>query len=75
MVERTIVSGPVILMTGRQQAQGDLDRNIELRCVREFQPVRDGPIFVPETDEVFPTFSLRPSHPFGRPHIPGLPKG
>lgn len=30
-----------------------------MRCVREFQSVRHGPVFAPETDEVFPTLSLQ----------------
>ncbi len=40
-------------------AQGDLDRDIELHCVMEFQSVGNGLVFVPETDEVFPTLFLQ----------------
>ena len=40
-------------------AQGDLDRNIKLRCIRELQSVRDGSVFDPEADEVVPALSLQ----------------
>ncbi len=50
---------PLLQLPRCQPVQGVLDRNIELRCAREFQPVRDGPVFVPETDEVVPPLSLQ----------------
>ena len=56
-------------------AQGDLGRNIELRCIREFLSVGDGPVFVPEADEVVPTLFLQVWPGYCRPHIPGPPKG
>ena len=54
---------------------GDLDRNIELRCVRGLQSVCDGLVSVLKMDEIFPNLSLQVGQVVAGLIPPDPPKG